>query len=116
MTWVAVSLALVAILLGLLQLWRVRSRAFRAEVVIESLRLWRELVQDYRDRHPEERTKIGVAEEAAYMAVHSEHRQKVLLKAKAECDGNDEVLCPEMYASSVRRVAHRVRKHAERGG
>jgi hypothetical protein len=72
LVFVLVVLVLVLIcvpVIGVLY-WRARNRAFRAEVVVETLRLWRGLVEDYREKNPPDRITEGmsVPEEAAYMA------------------------------------------------
>jgi hypothetical protein len=53
--------------------------SFRAEVVIEQLRLWRSMVEDYRRKYPDDALskKMSVAEEAIYMAENSPQRDKV---------------------------------------
>ena len=59
--------------------WR---RAFREEVIIEDLRIWRYfIIEDYRRRHPEEAPSMSVAEEAIYMAMHSKHRKRIYAEA-----------------------------------
>ena len=60
-------------------IWRRRNRDFRAAVVIETLRLWREMTQEYRDAHPFEEYSVDVATEAAYMASQPGRAQKVIL-------------------------------------
>jgi len=63
--------------------WGTKNRAFRAEVVIENLRLWREMVEDYRRKNPDDSMSrsVSVAEEAVYMATHSPLRKKVMTTA-----------------------------------
>ena len=63
--------------------WRAKNRAFRAEVVIENLRIWREMVEDYRRKNPDDNMSksMSVPEEAVYMATHSPHRKKVMTMA-----------------------------------
>jgi hypothetical protein len=65
-----------------IKLWRYKNRDFRAAVVIENLRLWREFVQRYRDDHPFETYSVDVVTEAVYNAMHNVGAQKVML-AKA---------------------------------
>jgi hypothetical protein len=60
-------------------IWRRRNRDFRAEVVIETLRLWREMTQEYRDAHPFEKYSVDIATEAAYMASQPGKAQKVIM-------------------------------------
>lgn len=72
---IAVAVAFVASVF----IWRRRNAAFRAEVVIEMLRLWREMTQEYRDAHPFEEYSVDVATEAAYMASQSGKAQKVVM-------------------------------------
>jgi len=63
--------------------WRAKNRAFRSEVIIENLRLWREMVEDYRRNYPDDSMSknVSVTEEAVYMATHSPLRKKVMTKA-----------------------------------
>jgi hypothetical protein len=63
--------------------WRAKNRAFRAEVVIETLRIWRAMVEDYRRKNPDDKMskEMNVVEEAAYMATHSPLRKKVMTMA-----------------------------------
>lgn len=58
-------------------------KAFRAEVVIECLRLWRENITDYYKRNPELKPISSIPEEAMYSALHSEHKQVMYAKAWA---------------------------------
>ena len=60
-----------------------RFRAFRAEVVIECLRLWREQIEGFYVRHPDKTPVTSIAEEAMFSAMHSEHRHVVYSKAWA---------------------------------
>jgi hypothetical protein len=52
---------------------------FRVAVVLETLRLWREMTQEYRDAHPFEEYSVDVATEAVYMASQSGRAQKVIM-------------------------------------
>src|SRR5258708_38171803 len=64
--------------------WKYRaSRAFRAEVRIENLRLWREKMEDYRRQNPHLRwiTDRVVVEGAAFLATHTQGRAEVYKKA-----------------------------------
>jgi hypothetical protein len=63
--------------------WRFRNKAFRAEVMIETLRIWRGMVEDYRRKNPEDRMskEMSVPEEAVYMATNSPLRKKVMTMA-----------------------------------
>jgi hypothetical protein len=65
--------------------WRAKTRAFRAEVAIENLRLWREMVEDYRRKYPDDSLskEVNVVEEAVYFSTHSPLRKKVMAKAWA---------------------------------
>ncbi|SRR5713226_5297718 len=64
-----------------IKIWRFKNRAFRAAVMIENLRLWREMIQDYRDTHPEETYTVDVAIEAAYNSVHNKSQKVMLTRA-----------------------------------
>jgi hypothetical protein len=78
----AILIAVFGVAVGLLagiKIWRHKNRDFRAAVVIENWRLWRELVQRYRDAHPFETYSVDVATEAAYNAVQGGPDQKVIL-------------------------------------
>ncbi len=83
MQWLLAIVLIIAMPIVAVAYWRRKNRAFRAEVSIECLRLWRKMVEDYRQKNPPDSITAGmsVAEEAAYMALHSEHRQKVLTMA-----------------------------------
>jgi hypothetical protein len=59
-------------------IWRRRNRDFRAAVVIETLRLWRNIIQEYRDAHPFEEYSVDVATEAAYNATKPGNAQKIV--------------------------------------
>lgn len=74
-------LAAALVIFASIKIWRFKNRAFRAAVIIETLRLWREMVQDYRNSHPEETYTIDVATEAAYHATHSKSRKVILTRA-----------------------------------
>ncbi len=63
------------------RLW-IRFRRFRTEVFIENLRLWREFLTGYYERHPdEEPPPEGIAVAAVYMAKNSDHRHKMYAMA-----------------------------------
>ena len=84
----AAAAVLILIILVVLIFLKYRKRkmgAFRAEVVIETLRLWREMIEDYRRTQPEDSMSrsMTVAEEAAYMAVHGPLRKQVWRIARA---------------------------------
>jgi hypothetical protein len=98
--------------------WR-RYRAFGAEITIETLRLWREYIEDYRKRHPEEKAPIGVAEAAVQMALHSEHKNIMLAKAwenvkmmrtylVQECGPDSRIGWQEILATSEQDAAEKV--------
>jgi hypothetical protein len=107
-------------------IWRRRNRDFRAEVVIETLRLWREMTQEYRDAHPFEEYSVDVATEAVYMASQSGRAQKVIM-ARAwdnvkkmtkyqvqECDAGKNVGAWVMvYANDALSAAQKVTIGAE---
>jgi hypothetical protein len=82
MDYVAMVVVVVAIAGLAIHHWA-RFRAFRAEVVIECLRLWREQITDFYQRHPEAKSIMSIPEEAMYSAMHSEHRQAMYSKAWA---------------------------------
>src|SRR5947209_5000532 len=102
--------------------WIFKSKAFRAEVSIECLRLWRGMVEDYRSKSPEDRMtrSMDVAEEAAYMATHSPLRMQVLKMAwdnvakmtkyhVQECKGGVAVHdWEEIYANNDQEAAEKV--------
>jgi len=83
MKWLAIAAVVVPAAFVSFVYWRFKTRAFRAEVVIESLRLWREMVEDYRNQNPADAIteRMSVAEEAVYMATHSSLRTRVWMKA-----------------------------------
>ena len=74
-----VAIVVVALVIAVVAMrqW-VKFRAFRAEVVIECLRLWREQITDFYQRHPNKKPIMSIPEEAMYSAMHSEHRQASL--------------------------------------
>lgn len=82
MDYLAIVVAAVVIAGIAIHQWA-RFRAFRAEVVIECLRLWREQITDFYQRHPEAKPIMSIPEEAMYSALHSEHRQAMYSKAWA---------------------------------
>jgi hypothetical protein len=96
--------------------------SFGAEVAIETLRLWREMVEDYRRKNPPDSisTKMSVVEEAAYMSVHSPLWKKVWLKAREnvkkmnqyhvqECKGGKVIAdWQEIYADNDQEAAEKV--------
>lgn len=83
--WFAAALVLICVPVIFVLFWRAKNRAFRAEVTIETLRLWRGMVEDYRSKNPKDRMTKGmsVPEEAVYMATHgpAQLRQKVMAMA-----------------------------------
>lgn len=83
MTLLIVVAVLICLPVGGILFWRSRNRAFRAEVVVETLRIWREMVEDYRRKNPDDNISktMSVPEEAVYMATHSPHRKKVMTMA-----------------------------------
>jgi hypothetical protein len=96
--------------------------SFRAEVVIEQLRIWRSMVEDYRIKYPDDALskKMSVAEEAIYMAENSPQRKKVWEMAVAnvksmtlyhvqECKSGNAVRdWMEVYANSDQEAAKKL--------
>jgi len=96
--------------------------SFRAEVVIEQLRIWRSMVEDYRIKYPDDALskKMSVAEEAIYMAENSPQRKKVWEMAVAnvksmtlyhvqECKSGNAVRdWMEVYANSDQEAARKL--------
>jgi hypothetical protein len=96
--------------------------SFRAEVVIEQLRIWRSMVEDYRIKYPDDALskKMSVAEDAIYMAENSPQRKKVWEMAVAnvksmtlyhvqECKSGNAVRdWMEVYANSDQEAAKKL--------
>lgn len=113
--------AVVAVAVATIKFWRYKNRDFRAAVVIENLRLWREIEQDYRNKHPFEAYDVDVATAACYHALQSGRVQKAVLtrawdnvKAMSkffvqECCEGKNVRMPEVvYANSDLEAARTV--------
>ncbi len=118
----AAVLILIITALVLLKYRKRKMGAFRAEVVIEQLRLWREMVEDYRRTQPADSMSKGmsVVEEAYYMALHSPLKKKVWEIAQAnvkkmhkyhvqECEGGKAIGdWQEIYANGDQEAAEKV--------
>jgi hypothetical protein len=78
--WLGLALGLFVICFVFL---RFRHRAERAEVVVETLRLWREFIAEYRRQHPDETYSFSVAEEACYMAVKGPRQLRSTIAKRA---------------------------------
>jgi hypothetical protein len=96
--------------------------SFRAKVVIENLRLWCSLVEDYRRKYPDDALskKMSIGEEAVYMSEHSPQKEKVWLMAQEnvkkmllyhvqECRGGKVVRdWMEIYANNDQEAAEKL--------
>ena len=80
MNYLAIAIVALAIAVIAIRQWR-KFRAFRGEVIVECLSLWREQITDYYRRHPDLKPVTSISEEAMYAAMHSEHRQDMYSKA-----------------------------------
>lgn len=85
MGWLLAAIGLVLIICIFYARRKRKMGSFRAEVVIEQLRIWRSMVEEYRIKYPDDALskKMSVAEEAIYMAEHSPQREKVWKMAVA---------------------------------
>ena len=71
------GIVVMILVLGAARHYWAKFRRFQGELFIENMRLWRELVEEYRRLHPEEKTNISVDNEAVYLLQHSNMRKGV---------------------------------------